>query len=282
MCLYTERHVQKQMNKKSKDTKGITLIALIITIIVLLILAMVSIRLVINSGIINKAEQATTNYRAEESKEKWKLYEQEVEMEKDSQSIELTESEATEQGWVWNESSASNGDLSVKGRFIISYTGNDTEIHLPSKIGNSEIVGISYAFLRNNEKREKVTKLVIPGTVQYFGEFNGYYITNLETLILQEGITNITGYSIRGSNKLKYLKLPSTVTTIYDYGLANTVLTEIFIPKNVTTVGEQIFGWCKGGAITVYCEVESKPEGWSDEWLKDAPEGTKVEWNYGK
>ncbi len=47
------------MKEKLKNTKGITLIALIITIIILLILAMVSIKLVINDGIIKKAQEAT-------------------------------------------------------------------------------------------------------------------------------------------------------------------------------------------------------------------------------
>ena len=44
---------------KLKNNSGITLVALIITIIVLLILAMVSIRLVMNVGIIDRAEKGT-------------------------------------------------------------------------------------------------------------------------------------------------------------------------------------------------------------------------------
>ena len=45
----------------NRSKNGITLVALIITVIVLLILAMVSISLVINSGIINKAKYGVTN-----------------------------------------------------------------------------------------------------------------------------------------------------------------------------------------------------------------------------
>ena len=60
------------MSKKMSN-RGITLIALIITIIVLLILAVVSIRLVMNSGIINKAEKAVTIYSVEETGEQIKL-----------------------------------------------------------------------------------------------------------------------------------------------------------------------------------------------------------------
>ena len=63
------------MNKKQKwnNQKGITLIALVITIIILLILAIVSIRLVMNSGIITRAEKGTEVYSEEEIKEKIKI-----------------------------------------------------------------------------------------------------------------------------------------------------------------------------------------------------------------
>ena len=62
------------MNKNKRNTqKGITLIALIITIIVLLILAVVSIKLVMNSGIIGKSETATETYGTEAEKEQIKI-----------------------------------------------------------------------------------------------------------------------------------------------------------------------------------------------------------------
>ena len=59
--------------KNFKKESGITLVALIITIIVLLILAMVSIRLVMNGGIIGKAENTTKTYSDEEIGEQLKL-----------------------------------------------------------------------------------------------------------------------------------------------------------------------------------------------------------------
>ena len=54
---------KEKMKGKLKQTKGITLIALIITIIILLILAVVSIRLVVNNGILGKAEHAVNKYQ---------------------------------------------------------------------------------------------------------------------------------------------------------------------------------------------------------------------------
>ena len=55
------------------ENKGITLVALIITIIVLLILATVSISLVINNGILDKAQHGVDKYSEEEELEQIKL-----------------------------------------------------------------------------------------------------------------------------------------------------------------------------------------------------------------
>ena len=64
----------------ARQSKGITLVALIITIIVLLILATVSIRLVMNEGIIDKSKNAVDKYSQEEVMEKIKLAYQEYQM----------------------------------------------------------------------------------------------------------------------------------------------------------------------------------------------------------
>lgn len=57
------------MKEKLNNKKGITLIALIITIIVLLILAIVSIKILIDQGIIGHAQNATSKYTVEQEKE---------------------------------------------------------------------------------------------------------------------------------------------------------------------------------------------------------------------
>ena len=61
------------MKNNLREQKAITLVALIITIIVLLILAMVSIRLVMNGGIIDRAESGTQAYSEAEIQEQIKL-----------------------------------------------------------------------------------------------------------------------------------------------------------------------------------------------------------------
>ena len=67
---------------KNNGEKGITLVALIITVIVLLILAMVSINLVINSGIITKSKSAVDEYSDEEISEQINLAYSEYQMQR--------------------------------------------------------------------------------------------------------------------------------------------------------------------------------------------------------
>lgn len=54
----------------NKNTNGITLIALTVTIIVILILAGVTISIVIDDGILNKAKTSTDLYQNQMNKEK--------------------------------------------------------------------------------------------------------------------------------------------------------------------------------------------------------------------
>lgn len=87
------------MREKLKNTKGITLIALIITIIILLILAMVTIRILMNQGIIGHAKNATNSYVIAEEKEKITLGYQNYKMDKIANpNAELTVDNATVEG----------------------------------------------------------------------------------------------------------------------------------------------------------------------------------------
>ena len=111
---------------KLKNNKGITLVALIITIIVLLILAMVSIRLVMNGGIIDRAHRGVKAYSDAEIQEQLKLAYQEYQMAKYS-----------ETGYTLQNA------LSKTGLDIISVEGNDStgyEVKVNTKDGEKSYV----------------------------------------------------------------------------------------------------------------------------------------------
>lgn len=86
------------------------------------------------------------------------------------------------------------------------------------------------------------------------------------TLIVPEGVTeyntNINMFDIL------HVVMPSTLQSIGAGTFNNnrTLLT-INIPASVTTIGQNAFGGCKN--TLVYCEAESKPEGWHEDWNDD-------------
>ncbi len=58
-------------------------------------------------------------------------------------------------------------------------------------------------------------------------------------------------------------------------------LTEVIIPKSVIYVGSDAFSACDG-LTDIYCEAESKPDGWDETWQGENLDGTqaKVYWGW--
>ena len=113
-------------NRRIKSQKAITLVALIITIIVLLILAMVSIRLVMNGGIINKSQKGVDKYSSEEIKEQIKLVYAEYQMSHFS-----NDQQQTAQDYIQTSlrSTLKNNSITVSetnGNFTIDVSDNET------------------------------------------------------------------------------------------------------------------------------------------------------------
>lgn len=261
------------MKEKLKQTKGITLIALIITIIILLILAVVSINLVINQRILEKTKYAADQYSEEEEKEKLKLEEVEKEMEKYSGGVktELTVAEANKEGWRWADGK------------ITDYYGTATELYIPRKIGDMTITGIYSTGSKDDFVRleqEKITKVVVPGTITTIEGGTFYNFTNLEEIILEEGIEEIGTYAFYNCNALETIILPSTINKIRIYGFALSGIRNMIIPNTVTNMEKSIFGWCTGGSVTINCEAELKPDAWDDAWFDYVPDGSTVSWGY--
>ena len=94
---------------------------------------------------------------------------------------------------------------------------------------------------------------------------NGELVTNLAIL---EGATSISRYAFCGYSSFTDIVIPDSVTSIGDYafkGCSN--LKSVVIPETVTYVGLGAFAYSKHTII--YCEAESKPDGWSSEWNSD-------------
>ena len=76
--------------------------------------------------------------------------------------------------------------------------------------------------------------------------------------------------------KLKEVILSEGLQTIGQLCFSGcNALSEIVIPSTVTTIGPSAF---KNNAdLVVNCKVESKPDGWDNEWIDS---NSTVNWNY--
>ena len=80
-------------------------------------------------------------------------------------------------------------------------------------------------------------------------------------------VTAIGGSAFSGCQALARVTIPSSIETIGGGAFYRcTALSEVVIPASVTTVGEELFN--NSGIKTVYCEAQSKPDGWHKDWTE--------------
>ena len=95
--------------------------------------------------------------------------------------------------------------------------------------------------------------------------------------------SEISGYKVIGigdsafigCKSLKSVKIPNSVKSIGDFAFTDcSNLKTVEIPNSVISVGIFAFADCSG--LTIYCEAESEPIGWNDDWnYSNCP----VEWD---
>ncbi len=95
------------------------------------------------------------------------------------------------------------------------------------------------------------------------------YVGDDTKLILPESYNGenyeIYWYAFYNCSSLTSVVIGDSVTAIGEYAFyICSNLTSVVIPNNVTSIGSYTFYMCSD--LTIYCEAESKPNGWSDSW----------------
>jgi len=92
-------------------------------------------------------------------------------------------------------------------------------------------------------------------TISGSGGMNNYYSTSsapwgtycqdIQTVIIEDGVTSIGSYTFYNCNSLTSASIPNSVTSIGSYSFSKcTGLTSITIPNSVTSIGEFAFFGC--------------------------------------
>ena len=83
-------------------------------------------------------------------------------------------------------------------------------------------------------------------------------------------VTEIAESAFSEERFLKSIIIPDSITSIGDCAFLRCEwLASITIPESVTVMGMGVFSFCYG--ITIYCEAESKPNGWDKWWNNKWP-----------
>jgi hypothetical protein len=154
--------------------------------------------------------------------------------------------------------------------------GADTsieEVLIPSKnsgilvtdIGNRAFMGYT-----------NLTKVVIPNSVTSIGYEAFRDCDSLVSVVIGDSVTSIGYYAFRYCPSLTSVVIGNSVTFIGVQAFEScSSLTRIIIPASVTSIGAFTFEGCDN--LTIYCEAESKPEGWVEEWN---PDNRPVVWGF--
>lgn len=195
---------------------------------------------------------------------------------------------------------------------IIKYLGNSSTVSIPNLI-NEKIVKNIYSNCFSS--KDKIQSITIPNSVISIGSgaFSGcngltkvnitdlaawfkitfdneyanplnyahhLYLNNTELteITIPNSITKINKYALCGASAITSITIPTSVTSIKYYAFSNcSAIQRIFIPRNVTEIENYSFNmWMKSAVI--YCEVDSKPNGWDSDWNKYGQFTVTVVW----
>lgn len=124
-----------------------------------------------------------------------------------------------------------------------------------------------------------ITSVKISDSVAYIGEAAFANCTNITSVEMSANTAIIGLMAFASCLNLSDITIPDRVVTIGDYAFyQDKSLTEIYIPESVVNMGWHVFS--KFGTFTIYCQAESKPDGWDDSWYGSDYSSTTVVWGY--
>ena len=151
----------------------------------------------------------------------------------------------------------------------------ETDYQIPKSLKTVKITGTRVPVNAFCELETSITHIEISDSVTTIGDAAFSGCDSLTSVTIGNSVTTIGEYAFYDCDSLTSVTIPNSVTTIGNYAFYHCDnLTSITIPDSVTTIGGNAFWMCI--SLTIYCEVESKPDGWGSYWNSGCP----VVWGY--
>ncbi len=154
--------------------------------------------------------------------------------------------------------------LMANNEFCVSDYNNEKYVYLdviiPSTYAGKPVTSIGDGAFKNCSGLKSVR---IPDGVKYIGN-EAFYGCRLESVEIPKSVTTI-GNSAFEDTWLINLVISDGVTTIGNNAFSSiSSLNKVIIPKSVMAISHNAFSECT--SLTIYCEAESKPNGWENTW----------------
>ena len=98
--------------------------------------------------------------------------------------------------------------------------------------------------------------------VTEIGDFKN--LTTVKKVHIPNTVTNILD-GFRNCTNLEEVNIPRSVRTLNPFIFEGTALKEVYLSNNISFMGANVFP----DNVKIYCEPESKPDGWKDEWASN-------------
>ena len=145
--------------------------------------------------------------------------------------------------------------------FNTKFEGGD--IVIPTKIGEYTVVEVQEDAFKGCDD---ITGVKIANGITVIREKSFAYSNYIKTLEIPETVTVIEDNAFAGCNSLIEVTLPGSIKSIGEKAFYHCEsLASVYIPKSVESIGKNAF--YMDNELKVYCEAESKPEGWDENWL---------------
>ena len=133
--------------------------------------------------------------------------------------------------------------IDADGNAIITgYTGNETDVVIPSTVDGYTVIKIKENAFENCTSLKSIE---IPDSVK---TINGYTFNGCSFLTdvkIPDSVTSIEWSAFRDCSSLRYIKIPNSVTNIGNYAFGGcTSLVSIVIPDGVTAIKDNTFKDC--------------------------------------
>ena len=172
----------------------------------------------------------------------------------------LTQKETTTENISTSESTTSLTDVFYVSDGVLSeYTGTESNVSIPSKVGSSNITAIGTgAFMGNTD----ITSVSIPSTVTRIGMEAFSDCTNLRSVSLPSSLESIGVAAFYGCSSLTSVTVPSSTKTISDEAFSYCEnLSSVTIPDSVTSISEDAFYGSDN--VTIRCSEGSAAHNYS-------------------